>query len=116
MPPFRAWLLAHAEKRPSRSGRFLYRLARQAARLDGWNTPAELIQAMETYESGTGHGASPLPAAERVNAAATLYRAELLHAASKVVEARGGDDRTVMAPVDPAEGHDSDRSGGAPTR
>lgn len=106
-PTFRAWLLAHAEKRPRRSGRFLYRLARDAARCHGWNTPDELVQAMETLESGTGHGASPLPAAERVNAAAMLYRAELLHAASKVVDTRGIDDRTVMAPVDPAEGHDN---------
>lgn len=99
-PTFRAWLLALAEKRPGRSGRFLYRLARDAARLDGWNTPAELIQAMETYESGTGHGAPPMPAAERVNAAVMLYRAHV-----------GVDDRPVMTPVDPAEGHGNGAAG-----
>lgn len=104
-PTFRAWLLAHAEKRPRRSGRFLYRLARDAARCDGWNTPDELTQAMETYESGTGHGAPPMPAAERVNAAVVLYRARV------GVEPRGVDDRPVMTPVDPAEGHDSGTAG-----
>jgi hypothetical protein len=97
-PTFRAWLLAHGERRPRRSGRFLYRLARDAARCHGWNTPDELVQAMETFESGTGHGAPPMPAAERVNAAAMLYRA------SRGVEPRGVDDRPVMTPVDPGEG------------
>lgn len=105
-PTFRDWLLAHAAKRPRSSrGVFMYRLARDAARCHEWNTPDDLVKAMETLESGPGHGAPPMSAADRVLAAVMLYRARV------GVDPRGVDGRPVMAPVDPADGHGTAASG-----